>query len=92
MKKLDYFRDYVAGDKKDAGSFALICPGVAFFVFGVFFISFGLVKNSILEHLSLSYFLSWSPLVLIQLLTVVTLFRLSRKLLLCRGEECKAGS
>lgn len=92
MKKLGYFRDYVAGEKKDAGSFALICPGVAFFVFGVFFISFGLVKNSILEHLSLTYFLSWSPLVLIQLLTVVTLFRLSRKLLLCHGEECKAGS
>jgi hypothetical protein len=70
----------------------MISPGVAFFVFWVFFISFGLVKNSILEHLSLSCFLSWSPLVLIQLLTVITLFRLSRKLLLCRGEECKAGS
>jgi hypothetical protein len=90
MKKLGYFRDYLSGEKKDAGSFALICPGVAFFVFGVFFISFGLVKNGILEHQSLSYFLSWSPLVLIQAVTVVTLFRLTRRLLRCQGAECRA--
>ena len=90
MKKLGYFRHYISGQKKDAGSFALICPGVAFFVFGVFFITFGLVRNGLLEHLSLSYFLSWSPLVVIQLLTVVTLFRLARKLLGCKGAECRA--
>ena len=90
MKKLGYFRDYIAGDKRDAGSFALICPGVAFFVFGAFFITFGLVRNGILEHLSLSYFLSWSPLVLVQLITVVTLFRLGRKLLGCKGAECRS--
>ncbi len=41
MKAVGYFRDHSQGDDANAGSFALICPDVAFFVFGMFFLTFG---------------------------------------------------
>ncbi len=44
MKKNKYFTDYVYGPEKDVGSFALICPGVALMVFGMFFVHKGLVS------------------------------------------------
>ena len=40
MKKLGYFEKFIKSNEKSALSFALICPGVAFFVFGMFFIKF----------------------------------------------------
>lgn len=77
MKRVGYFRDYVHGPKADAGSFALVCPGVALFVFGVFFITFGLVKNGLVGHLSPAYFLVLSPFVWVQFKTVQLFFRLN---------------
>lgn len=82
MKKLGYFRDYIHGDKGNAGTFSLVCPGVAFFVFGVFFITFGLVQNGLIGHLSVMYFVLLAPFVLIQMLTVHTLVKLTSKILL----------
>lgn len=81
MQRLGYFRDYIHGDKQHVGSYSLICPGVALFVFGMFFIHFGLIRNGLLEHFSLAYFLLLSPLIWLQIKTILTLFRLNRKLL-----------
>lgn len=36
MRRLGYFADYVWGDKGNAGTFSLICPGVAFFCLRLF--------------------------------------------------------
>ena len=81
MKRLGYFRDYVHGDKGNAGTYALICPGVAFFVFGVFFLTFGLVKNGLVAPLSPTYLAFLAPFVASQFITVRTLFRLNRNIL-----------
>lgn len=81
MKRLGYFRDYVRGDKGNAGTFALICPGVAFFVFGLFFITVGLVQTGVVTHLSPLYFLLMTPFVLVQLKTVQVMFTLKRNIL-----------
>ena len=81
MKRLGYFDDYIHGDRQHVGSYSLICPGVALFVFGMFFIHFGLVKNGLLEKFSLNYFLLLRPLVWLQIKTILTLFKLNRKLL-----------
>ncbi len=81
MKRLGYFRDYIHGDKGNAGTYSLICPGVAFFVFGVFFITFGLVKNGLLEPLSPAYLAFLAPFVAVQFITVRTLLRLNRRIL-----------
>ena len=79
MKKLDYFKEYVDGDKKSPVSFALICPGVAFMVFGMFFINFGLTYNGIIDKYSIFYFIFYIPFVFIQYRTVVYFFKLKNK-------------
>lgn len=80
MKRLNYFSEYVQGPGTSPGTLALICPGVALFVFGQFFIHHGLVKNGIVIKFSTIYFLLQLPLVYLQYLTIKTLFRLNRKL------------
>ncbi|QTR49428.1 TsoY family (seleno)protein [Candidatus Thiothrix anitrata] len=81
MKKLGYFDSYVYGKEKSAGSFALICPGVAGYVLGFFFIHIGLVGTGLLEKNSLTYFFLLVPLVVLQIQTLWGLFHLSGKLL-----------
>ncbi len=82
MVKINYFSEYVDGLKKSPGSFSLICPGVAFFVLGMFFIHYGLVQNGIIIKFSITYFLIMIPIVMIQLMTISTLLKLRRKLLI----------
>jgi len=81
MKKISYFEQYVNGEKNSAGSYALICPGVAFFVFGMFFLFFGIVKAGLAAQFGLVYFVLLTPLVYIQLKTIVTMWKLNRKML-----------
>lgn len=81
MKKIGYFSDFIKGEKKSVGSLSLICPGVAFFVFGMFFVHAGLVRTGIVEPFSILYFVALVPFVAVQAITVNTFFRLSGKLL-----------
>lgn len=80
MKDLGYFKDYISGDKKSPESFALICPGVAIFVFGIFFINYGLMTNGVVAKYSLPYFLLMLPLIFIQVKTIIVFFKLKKKL------------
>ncbi|MDC7243808.1 MAG: hypothetical protein PQJ44_07770, partial [Sphaerochaetaceae bacterium] len=62
MKRIGYFDEFVhSEDKKSPVSFSLICPGVAFMVFGMFFINFGLVFNGIVSKFSIGYFIFMLP-------------------------------
>ncbi|MET0052736.1 MAG: hypothetical protein ABW095_16865 [Candidatus Thiodiazotropha sp.] len=81
MKRLGYFDDYLRGSKRDVGSFALVCPGVAIFVFGFFFISFGLLKNKLVAPLSPAYFMLLLPFVWIQFKTLSVFLRLNCQLI-----------
>ncbi|WP_024953968.1 TsoY family (seleno)protein [Sulfurospirillum arcachonense] len=85
MKKIGYFSKFVKSNVKSVGALGLICPGVAFFVFGMFFIFFGLLKNNVVEIFSLGYFIVLAPLVLIQLKTIQVFFNLSKKLLISKS-------
>ncbi|MEA3512854.1 MAG: hypothetical protein U9R37_04580 [Campylobacterota bacterium] len=79
MKSIGYFDEFIHGDKKSAVSFALICPGVAFFVFGMFFINMGLASNGIVDKNSIAYFLFMLPFIFVQYKTVVYFFKLKNK-------------
>jgi len=83
MKSVGYFKDHSQGDSANAGSFALICPGVAFFVFGMFFLVFGLVQNGLIEMMSPAFFVLLAPLVLVQIQTLRVFFRLLCKVTAC---------
>ncbi len=84
MKQTNYFKEYISGEKSSVGSYSLICPGVATFVLGMFFIHKGMVKAEILEQFSIAYFLILVPFIFIQLKTITTLFRIDKKLI-CKG-------
>jgi hypothetical protein len=81
MQRLGYFRDYLRGEQKSPGAYSLICPGVAFFVFGWFWIMFGLVGNGIVTPLTPAFFALMLPLILVQWKSLETLLKLNRKLL-----------
>ena len=83
MKAVGYFKDHSQGSSANAGSFSLICPGVAFFVFGMFFLIFGLVQNGLVDLMSPAFFVLIAPLVLIQMQTLRVFFRLLCKVTAC---------
>lgn len=62
-------------------SYALICPGTALFVFGMFFVHLGLVRGGMLEKFSLPYFILLAPLVLSQLYAIWTMLHLDERIL-----------
>ena len=79
MKKMGYFEMYIESANKSAISFALICPGVAFMVFGMFFINFGLIFNNIVDKYSLAHFIVMLPFIYIQVKTIIYFFKLYKK-------------
>lgn len=81
MKRVGYYDRWIAGPEKSPGSYALVCPGVALFVFGNFVVNAGLVKLGVMASFSFAYFALYAPLVAIQLVTVWFFFKLNGKLL-----------
>ncbi len=87
MKRVNYFETYVSGPERSADSYALICPGTALFVFGMFFLNMGLVRNGLLDKFSITYFILLAPMVIAQLFAIRTMLRLDAKLLRPTAEE-----
>lgn len=79
MKKIGYFEKFVDGENKSSVAFALICPGVAFMVFGMFFINFGLTYNGVIDKYSIMYFILMLPYMFVQYKTVMYFFKLKKK-------------
>ena len=79
MKKMGYFEKYIQSEDKSSVSFALICPGVAFFVFGMFFVNFGLAFNGIVAKYSIAYFIIMLPFIYVQIKTIIYFFKLYKK-------------
>jgi uncharacterized membrane protein len=90
MKKAGYFHEYVQGNGKSAGSYSLCCPGVAFFVLGMFFIHSGLVSNNVVEQFSVGYFALIIPLILVQAKTIMFTLAMDNKLIKRSPKEKKA--
>jgi len=79
MKELDYFKDFVYGEQKDVSAYALICPGVAYVVFGFFFIHWGLVHNHVIAKFGIAYWILIASLAFIQVKTILVMFKLNKK-------------
>jgi hypothetical protein len=80
MKRLNYFRDFIHGDKVHATTYALICPGVALPVFGLFVVKFGLLGNTLIMMWTPAHYLFLLPLLLLQLKTLTVLLKLVGRL------------
>ncbi|WP_422373106.1 TsoY family (seleno)protein [Hoeflea sp.] len=81
MKRFGYFDHFIAGEGRSPGSYALICPGVALFVFANFVINAGLVQIGVIEMFSVAWFVLYLPLVYLQARTIAVYFRLNGKML-----------
>ncbi|MEE9313164.1 MAG: hypothetical protein V3V02_00815 [Rhizobiaceae bacterium] len=81
MKRVGYYGHYVSGEAISPGAFTLICPGVSIFVFANFVINPGLAGLGVVDQLSYVHLALYVPLVLVQIKTVMTYFRLNNKML-----------
>ncbi|MDP2832880.1 MAG: hypothetical protein Q8Q28_06230 [Pseudomonadota bacterium] len=80
MQRLNYFRDFIHGDKVHATTYALICPGVALPVFGLFVVKFGLLGNTLVSMWTPAMYLFLLPFLLVQLKTLQVLVKLLLRL------------
>lgn len=87
MSRLHYYRVFVAGPVRSPGSWALICPGVALFVFANFFINKGLAGIGLVEPWGLVWALLYLPLIALQVKTIQVMAKLTRHLLHPGTEE-----
>jgi hypothetical protein len=79
LKRQNYFGDFVFGSNLSAGSYALVCPGVALSVMLHFWINKGLVATGMITKFSVVYWgLSGIALVL-QFAMIALVVRLHRQ-------------
>lgn len=79
LRRQQYMSHYVTGTDKSAGSYALICPGVAFSVLFQFFINKGLVATDLVEKFSTGYWALTALAIISQFAMVWLLFKLNSK-------------
>ncbi|MEZ5716798.1 MAG: hypothetical protein R3D85_17600 [Paracoccaceae bacterium] len=79
LRRQGYFADFVLGSKTSPGSYALVCPGVAFSVLMQFFINKGLVAAGVIDKFGVAYWSLSGLAVAAQLLMIALVIRLNRQ-------------
>jgi len=87
MRRNKYFPEFVHGSDtienaaKTPTTYALICPGVAFWVFGMFFLDKALVRSGLLTLFSIPWFFLLVPLLVVLVKTIQINWKLNKRLL-----------
>lgn len=79
LRRQSYFDDFVFGSKTSPGSYALICPGVAFSVLLQFFVNKGLVGAGAIEAFGVAYWSVTTIALISQALMVLLVLRLNKQ-------------
>ncbi|WGW04245.1 TsoY family (seleno)protein [Tropicibacter oceani] len=79
LKAQGYFNDFVIGSKTSPGSYALVCPFVAFSVMMQFFINKGLVAADVVTKFGTAYWVVTAIAIASQLVAVWLVLRLNRQ-------------
>ncbi len=79
LRRQGYFRTYLFGAQNSAGSYALVCPGVAFAVMMHFFINKGLVAAGIIDKFDPVYWLLSAVALFFQALMIWLVLHLNRR-------------
>ncbi|WP_438992110.1 TsoY family (seleno)protein [Lentibacter sp.] len=75
----NYFSDFVFGSKTSPGSYALICPGVAFSVLLQFFVNKGLVTAGVIAEFGAAYWGITAIALISQALMVLLILSLNKQ-------------
>ena len=79
LRRQGYMSHFVTGAEKSPGSFALVCPGVAFSVIFQFFINKGLVAANLVDKYSLVYWALTALALIAQFAMIWLLTKLNNK-------------
>jgi len=84
MQLNGYLRAHLSGQARDPISFGLICPGVAIVVMGMFWWHLVWVDSGMVAEYGWVHWLGLGVLAIGQFVTLITLLRLSARLLRCK--------
>ncbi|SHE32492.1 hypothetical protein SAMN02745148_00140 [Modicisalibacter ilicicola DSM 19980] len=79
MRRQGYFGRFVTGSERSAGSYVLVCPGVALAVILQFFINKGLVAIGLIDKFGMAYWLLTALPLMVQAATIWLVFTLNAK-------------
>ena len=79
LRRQNYFADFVFGTKTSPGSYALVCPGVAFSVLMQFYVNKGLVAAGAISAFGVSYWSLTAIALVSQALMVLLVLRLNKQ-------------
>ncbi|MBW6416528.1 hypothetical protein [Celeribacter sp. PS-C1] len=79
LKRQGYLTDFVFGSKTSAGSYALVCPGVALSVLIQFFVNSGLVQAGVLTKFGVTYWILTAIAIAFQVAMIALVVRLNRQ-------------
>ncbi|MCZ0812536.1 MAG: TsoY family (seleno)protein [Pseudomonadota bacterium] len=85
LKRQGYWGTFISGERASAGSYTLICPGVAFAVMMHFFVNNGLVGAGVIAKFGLAYWGLTGIAILAQFAMIALVLRLNRKHFSPRG-------
>ncbi|WP_226551082.1 TsoY family (seleno)protein [Celeribacter naphthalenivorans] len=77
LKRQGYFKDFVFGAKTSAGSYALVCPGVALSVLIQFFVNSGLVQAGVIAKFGVTYWAITAIAIAFQVAMIALVVRLN---------------
>lgn len=91
LRRQNYAKTFLSSaGKRSAGSYALVCPGVALSVMLHFWVNKGLVSAGIVEKFSAVYWIATTPALLLQFAMIALVFQLHR-LHFSKGNSVPAG-
>lgn len=79
LRRQGYFTDYVFGPKTSAGSYALVCPGVALAVMVQFFVNKGLTASGIIDKFGAPYWAITAIALFAQFAMIALVLRLNHQ-------------
>lgn len=79
LKRINYSAKFMTPEgKRSAGSYALVCPGVALSVMLHFWVNKGLVANGVIEKFSTLYWIANTPALIAQFAMIILVLKLHR--------------
>jgi len=79
LRRQGYFAEFVFGNTRSAGAYALICPGVAFAVLTHFFVNNGLVGAGMIDKFGVAYWALTAMALLAQAAMIWLILHLNRR-------------